>query len=106
MGSFNDPIDVVGDMVEELASIAVLQSSKDLTHTSFTNSHPFLQSRQHSTGALLRQGNNLLRASGCSSGTSSVTESTTGNCVSPQRSRHSASRAQSDRYQRSAHLRS
>jgi hypothetical protein len=44
MGSFNDPIDVVGDMVEELASIAVLQSSKDLTHIIFTNSHLFLQS--------------------------------------------------------------
>ena len=39
MGSFNDPIDIIGDVVEELASIAVLQSSKDLTHITFINSH-------------------------------------------------------------------
>jgi hypothetical protein len=43
MGSFNDPIDIVGEVVEEPASIAVLQS-KDLTHVIFTNSHLFLQS--------------------------------------------------------------
>src|SRR5262249_11762513 len=44
MGSFDDPIDVVGDMVEELASIALLQASKDLPDMIFTNSHLFLQS--------------------------------------------------------------
>jgi hypothetical protein len=43
MGSFNDPIDIVGEMVEEAASIAALQSSKDLTHMIFRNSHLFLQ---------------------------------------------------------------
>jgi hypothetical protein len=56
MGSFNHPIDIIGDMVEELASIAVLQSSKDLTHVSFTNSHPFLQSSASMIPRLILQG--------------------------------------------------
>jgi len=43
MGSFDDPIDIVGDMVEELAAVAVLQCAKDSTHMIFTNSHLFLQ---------------------------------------------------------------
>jgi hypothetical protein len=42
MGSFDDPIDIVGDMVEELASMAVLQCAKDSTHMIFTNGHLFL----------------------------------------------------------------
>jgi hypothetical protein len=41
MGSFDDPIDIVGDMVEELASMAVLQCSKDSTHMIFIDGHLF-----------------------------------------------------------------
>jgi len=43
MGSFDDPIDIVGDMVEELAAMAVLQCAKDSTHMIFTDGHLFLQ---------------------------------------------------------------
>jgi hypothetical protein len=43
MGSFDDPIDIVGDMVEELVSMAVLQCAKDSTHMIFTSGHLFLQ---------------------------------------------------------------
>jgi hypothetical protein len=43
MGSVDDPIDIVGDMVEELAAMAGLQCSKDSTHMIFTNGHLSLQ---------------------------------------------------------------
>jgi hypothetical protein len=43
MGSFDDPIDIVGDMAEELISMPVLQCSKDSTHMIFTDGHLFLQ---------------------------------------------------------------